>query len=237
MGQKETHIPKSRGLYAKLLFRGCAVVFVTIATNVLWGGQARTDFAVFIEKVTKQYGATAQARGVAWRDHLSDLDGADVRDQLASVNQFFNQRVRWRTDSDIYGVEDFWATPAETLGRGTGDCEDFTIAKYVSLRHLGVPAEQLRLTYVQLKVTATQSQAHMVLAWYPQPNTTPLILDNANPRILPASQRKDLKPIFSFNSEELWLGNSRSSTSASPSSRISQWRQMVARAKQEGILL
>ena len=237
MGQNETHIPKYRGPSTKQLLRGCVIVFVTIATNVLWGGQVRTDFAIFIETVTQQYGAKAQARGIAWREHLSDLDGADTQDQLASVNQFFNQRVRWQTDSEIYGVEDFWATPAETLGRGMGDCEDFTIAKFVSLRHLGVPAEQLRLTYVQLKVTATQSQAHMVLAWYPKPNTTPLILDNANPRILPASQRKDLKPIFSFNSEELWLGNSRSATNASPSARISQWRQMVARAEQEGILL
>jgi len=237
MGQIETLIPKSMGISAKLLAKACIAIFVTIGANILWGGQVGTDFGVFIETLNKEYGTKAQVHGIAWRDHLSDLEGVDIRDQLASVNKFFNQRVRWRSDSEVYGVEDFWATPAEMLGRGTGDCEDFTIAKYVSLRHLGVPAEQLRLTYVQLKVTATQSQAHMVLAWYPQPNTTPLILDNANPRILPASQRKDLKPIFSFNSAELWLGNSRSATSASPSSRISQWRQMVARAEQEGILL
>lgn len=237
MGQNETRTPKYWASTARLFTRGCVLVIVAIATNTLWGGQLRTNFAVFIETLNVQYGAAAQVRGIAWRDHLSDLDGADVQEQLASVNRFFNQRVRWRTDSEIYGVEDFWATPAETLGHGIGDCEDFTIAKYVSLRHLGVPPEQLRLTYVQLRVTATQSQAHMVLAWYPKPNTTPLILDNANPHILPASQRKDLKPIFSFNSDELWLGNSRSATNASPSSRISQWRQMVARAEQEGILL
>jgi len=237
MGQSETRIAKSGGSSTILVARRCALIFVTIASNILWGGQVRTDFAVFIETLNQRYGTKAQVHGIAWRDHLSDLDGADIQHQLASVNKFFNQRVRWRSDSEIYGVEDFWATPAEMLGRGTGDCEDFTIAKYVSLRHLGVPAEQLRLTYVQLKVTATQTQAHMVLAWYPKPNTTPLILDNANPRILPASERRDLRPIFSFNSDELWLGSSRSAAAASPSSRISQWRQMVARAKQEGILL
>ena len=171
------------------------------------------------------------------QENVTKLGGLTVQEQLTAVNKFFNRRVRWKTDLEIYGAEDFWATPAETLGRGTGDCEDFTIAKYATLRHLGVPAEQLRLTYVQLKVTNTRSQAHMVLAWYPSPNTTPLILDNANPRILPASQRRDLQPIFSFNSEELWLGNSRASTSASPSSRISQWRQMIARSEREGIVL
>lgn len=237
MGQSETRIPTYRGSIATLRLRWCVVVVVAIATNTLWGSQFHSNFTVFIETLNVQYGSKAQARGIAWRDHLFDLDKADIQEQLSAVNTFFNQRIRWQTDSEIYGVEDFWATPAETLGRGTGDCEDFTIAKYVSLRQLGIPAEQLRLTYVQLKVTATRSQAHMVLAWYPKPNTVPLILDNANPRILPASQRTDLQPIFSFNSDELWLGNARSATTASPSARISQWRQMVARAEQEGILL
>jgi predicted transglutaminase-like cysteine proteinase len=160
-----------------------------------------------------------------------------VQEQLSVINQFFNQRVQWEDDIKIYGIKDFWATPSETLGRGSGDCEDFTIAKYASLRYLGVPAEQLRLTYVQLKVASERTEAHMVLAWYPEPNSTPLILDNYNPRILPASERKDLEPVFSFNGSELWLGNSRASTTATPSARISQWRQMIARAQQEGILL
>jgi len=213
------------------------LVLVTIAANALLNDESRLDFATILATLSTQYGAQAQARGIAWQENVTTLGGLTVQEQLAAVNQFFNQRVRWKTDLEIYGAEDFWATPAETLGRGTGDCEDFTIAKYATLRHLGVPAEQLRLTYVQLKVTNTRSQAHMVLAWYPSPNTTPLILDNANPRILPASQRRDLQPIFSFNSEELWLGNSRASTSASPSSRISQWRQMIARSEREGIVL
>jgi len=237
MGQPATYLTKFRVSNGKLLSKICLGAFVAIVGSALWGDQTRTDFTLFIETSTKHYGEEAQSRAIAWRDHLATLETAKMQEQLTSVNQFFNQRVRWRSDYEIYGVEDFWATPAEMLGRGTGDCEDFTIAKYVSLRHLGVPAEQLRLTYVQLKVTATRTQAHMVLAWYPKPNTTPLILDNANPRILPASDRKDLKPIFSFNSEELWLGNSRSATNASPSSRISQWRQMVARAEREGVLL
>jgi predicted transglutaminase-like cysteine proteinase len=213
------------------------LVLVTIAANALLSDESRLDFATILATLSTQYGAQAQARGIAWQENVTKLGGLTVQEQLTAVNKFFNRRVRWKTDLEIYGAEDFWATPAETLGRGTGDCEDFTIAKYATLRHLGVPAEQLRLTYVQLKVTNTRSQAHMVLAWYPSPNTTPLILDNANPRILPASQRRDLQPIFSFNSEELWLGNSRASTSASPSSRISQWRQMIARSEREGIVL
>jgi predicted transglutaminase-like cysteine proteinase len=128
--------------------------------------ESRLDFATILATLSTQYGAQAEARGIAWQENVTTLGGLTVQEQLAAVNQFFNRRVRWKTDLEIYGTEDFWATPAETLGRGTGDCEDFTIAKYATLRHLGVPAEQLRLTYVQLKVTNTRSQAHMVLAWY-----------------------------------------------------------------------
>ena len=237
MGQNETHIPKYRGPVAKLLLRACVAFCVTIVTNLLWGGQVRTDFDVFIEILNERYGAKAQVRGIAWRDHLSGLDSANVQDQLASVNKFFNQRVRWRTDSEIYGVEDFWATPAETLGRGTGDCEDFTIAKYVSLRQLGVPSDQLRLTYVKLQMIGGRSQAHMVLAWYETPGSIPLILDNANAQILPASQRRDLRPVFSFTSDALWIAGNRQNENINPSSRLSQWRQMLNRAQAEGITL
>jgi predicted transglutaminase-like cysteine proteinase len=236
MGQTETRVPKWFKTTVRFS-RGGVLVLVTIAANALLSDESRLDFATILATLSTQYGVQAQARGIAWQENVTKLGGLTVQEQLTAVNKFFNRRVRWKTDLEIYGAEDFWATPAETLGRGTGDCEDFTIAKYATLRHLGVPAEQLRLTYVQLKVTNTRSQAHMVLAWYPSPNTTPLILDNANPRILPASQRRDLQPIFSFNSEELWLGNSRASTSASPSSRISQWRQMIARSEREGIVL
>ena len=237
MGHLGTHISKSWASQPRALVRWTLVCFVVFATNMLWGNQNDIDFGKFIEVIGTQYGPHAKARGVAWRDELSKLRSADVQEQLTEVNKFFNRRVNWHDDANVYGREDFWATPGEMLGRGEGDCEDYTIAKYVSLRNLGIPAEQLRLTYVRLKVTTTLSQSHMVLAWYPEPNSTPLILDNVNPRILPASQRRDLKPIFSFNSGELWLGNSRSATSASPSARISQWRQMIARAEKEGIVL
>lgn len=237
MGQTGTRVPKQR---LKTLIRvarvGCAI-FVTIAANALWGDESRLDFTKIVANLSTQYGPEAQARGIAWQDKLTALDARTVQEQLSVINQFFNQRVQWEDDIKIYGIKDFWATPSETLGRGSGDCEDFTIAKYASLRYLGVPAEQLRLTYVQLKVASERTEAHMVLAWYPEPNSTPLILDNYNPRILPASERKDLEPVFSFNGSELWLGNSRASTTATPSARISQWRQMIARAQQEGILL
>ena len=97
------------------------------------------------------------------------------------------------------GAADYWATPAETVGSHGADCEDFAIAKYYLLKELGVPLERLRITYVRaLKL----SEAHMVLAYYPRPDAEPLVLDNVDRRVRPASERTDLVPVYSFNDDE-----------------------------------
>jgi predicted transglutaminase-like cysteine proteinase len=195
------------------------------------------NFTTLMSVLSARYGTSATQRGTAWQSTLKTLDTKSVTEQLTGINRFFNQTIRWQSDEEIYGETDFWATPAETLGLGRGDCEDFTIAKYMSLRQLGVPADQLRLTYVKLQMTGGRSQAHMVLAWYATPGSIPLILDNANAQILPASQRRDLRPVFSFTSDALWIAGSRQNDNINPSSRLSQWRQMLNRAQAEGITL
>ena len=219
--------------------RNMALLFclVIIAANSLQATQPSTNFAKFMSVLSARYGASATQRGTEWQSALKKLELLSVSEQLNGVNRFFNQAIRWQSDQEIYGETDFWATPSETIGLGRGDCEDFTIAKYFSLRQLGVPADQLRLTYVKLQMTGGRSQAHMVLAWYEKPGATPLILDNANARILPASQRRDLRPVFSFTSDALWIAGSQQNRNINPSSRLSQWRQMLNRAQAEGITL
>ncbi|MBI4206399.1 MAG: transglutaminase-like cysteine peptidase [Betaproteobacteria bacterium] len=102
-----------------------------------------------------------------------------------------------------WGKEDYWATPIEFLSTNAGDCEDFSIAKYFTLRALGVPDDRLRLTYV--KELVQYNQAHMVVAYFPSPDAEPLVLDNINKTIQPASARSDLLPVYSFNGSNLWL--------------------------------
>ncbi|MDP3292029.1 MAG: transglutaminase, partial [Sulfuricurvum sp.] len=46
--------------------------------------------------------------------------------------------------------------------------------------------------------------AHLVLTYYETPRSVPLVLDNYNYKILPASQRNDLIPIYSFSGDELF---------------------------------
>lgn len=184
----------------------------------------------------QRYGQQAEARLAAWRATLAEARSASVERQLVLVNSFFNRQIRFDDDLTIWGERDYWASPLETLGRGAGDCEDFTIAKYASLRLLGVPNERLRLIYVRARLggPAGVDQAHMVLGYYPAPAAEPLILDNLIDEIRPASRRPDLFPVFSFNSEGLWVGDAASS-SADPTARLSRWRAVLERMRDEGL--
>jgi predicted transglutaminase-like cysteine proteinase len=156
----------------------------------------------------------------------------DDEAQLSAVNAFFNRRIVFRDDAQVWGQVDHWASPLETLDKGEGDCEDYAIAKYFSLIAQGMPVQRLRLVYVRAEIGG-QSVAHMVLAYYPQPQAEPLILDNLVGSVRPASRRPDLTPVFSFNSEGLWNGVGPQSA-GDPQARLSRWREVLAKAKAEG---
>lgn len=120
--------------------------------------------------------------------------------KLEAVNDFYNG-VRYAPDIKVYNKKDYWATPYEFLGKDQGDCEDYVIAKYFALKYLGVDTKKLFFTYVR----STRFKApHMVLTYFETPRSEPLILDNTNHRIFPASKRKDLIPIYNFNGDSLY---------------------------------
>jgi predicted transglutaminase-like cysteine proteinase len=197
---------------------------------------ANLDPSRLRQSMQRLYGQRGLAVLEEWFALLEHLDGADLQTRLSEVNAFFNRRVRWVDDIHNWGQEDFWATPLETMGRGQGDCEDYSIAKYVSLKQLGVPGDQLRMIYVRARIGRSQiTQAHMVLGYYETPAAEPLILDNLVPSILPASQRTDLDPLFSFNSQGLWAGGSTESR-ADPLARLSRWRHVIERMREQGFI-
>lgn len=174
-----------------------------------------------------------------WRQLLGDARAlAAPADKLRRVNEFFNRHTQFADDHEVWGQSDYWATPMETLAKGKGDCEDFTIAKYFTLLNAGVPNEQLRLVYVKARIGGPDStliQAHMVLAYYPAPDAEPLVLDNLITDIRPASRRPDLAPVFSFNSQGLWQGaGGNDPKSAGSIGRLSRWQDLLQRARQEG---
>lgn len=182
----------------------------------------------------QRYGAPAAASIVAWRKLIEEARDLPDQDKLNKVNTFFNRRVLYQTDAQVWQQEDYWATPLEFMGRGAGDCEDFSIAKYITLQMMGIKNEHLRLSYVRYKVGATPPIAHMVLGYYPEPTAEPLILDNMISSVRLASMRTDLAPVFSFNSDGLWVGGATTS-SADPTARLSRWRDVLERMRQDGI--
>lgn len=154
--------------------------------------------------------------------------------RLKDINDFFNRRLAFREDAVTWGLPDYWASPLESLDKRAGDCEDYAIAKYFSLAATGVPTARLRMVYVRARLQG-QSLAHMVLAYHAEPGAEPLILDNLRPEVLPASQRPDLTPVFSFNTEGLWQGVGQVEA-GDPLARLSLWRELVAKARAEGFL-
>jgi len=87
-------------------------------------------------------------RLASWEDILKNEGGTD-REKLEKINSFFNKKIVFVNDTDLYGTKDYWATPVEFLARGAGDCEDYAIAKYFSLKIMGVAEEKLRIAYVK----------------------------------------------------------------------------------------
>lgn len=175
-----------------------------------------------------------------WQTALESFEKLDRRQQLIEINDFFNSQLIFKSDQNIWKESDYWATPLESLDKAAGDCEDFTIAKYISLLALGIPPEQLRLVYVKAKLPSDANnshtmQAHMVLAYYPTINGIPLILDNLNRTVKPANLRSDLQPVFSFNGQGLWLQGQTISAVKNPESRLSRWRSVLERMRRQGI--
>lgn len=181
-----------------------------------------------LAQVAVEYGDEARNRVFEWGS-LMQLSGSDpVQQKLRRVNDFFNH-LEFVSDQDQWGVSDYWATPIEFLGVARGDCEDFSIAKYFTLRELGIPEEKLRLTYVK---AVKLKQAHMVLAYYESADAEPLVLDNLVKEIKPASLRKDLLPVYSFNGGGLWLARQRGSGhKVSSPRRLSNWTDLSRRMK------
>jgi len=150
-------------------------------------------------KIGKKYKMFAKKRFFFQEQILESVANKSDLEKLNAVNEFYNG-VRYSSDMKVYKKKDYWATPYEFLGKDQGDCEDYVIAKYFALRHLGMSPKKLFFTYVR----STKFKApHMVLTYFKTPRSEPLILDNNNHRIFKASKRKDLKPIYNFNGEIL----------------------------------
>jgi len=183
--------------------------------------------AILLAKIQQKYGGESVTRIQQWQALMKSAKNIPEQEKLRKVNDFFNRRIEFVDDIYLWGVKDYWATPIEFLARGAGDCEDYSIAKYFTLKELGVSEKKIRITYVKaLKLR----QAHMVLTYFATPRAVPLVLDNLIPSIKSATKRKDLLPVYSFNGSGLWLAKSRGSgKKVGSSSRLNMWEDLKAR--------
>jgi predicted transglutaminase-like cysteine proteinase len=197
-----------------------------------------TNFNKLADLAGQRYGIAAQNTILSLQITVNQLKTATELEKITRINDFFNTEIKYfDEDINIWGESDYWATPLESLGKQRGDCEDFSIAKYVFLRELDIPNDRLKLTYVRAQIGGPHSRvfaAHMVLIYYATPTAEPLILDNLIPTIRPASRRADLIPVFSFNSEGLWVGAANTPMGESLNN-LSRWRNVLTRIYADGI--
>ncbi|MGH1472636.1 MAG: transglutaminase-like cysteine peptidase [Cellvibrionaceae bacterium] len=213
----------------------CLVAFALIFFIGLTSSAAN-KFETLQQTALNRYGQQTLSRLQLWISLIENNRASSDTEKLHAANDYFNHQITFSDDLSVWQKEDYWATPLETINKLHGDCEDFSLAKYVTLLLLGIPEERIRLIYVQAQLISSPNQlpvAHMVIAYYPTPNAEPLVLDNLIPQIQLASKRPDLIPVFSFNASSLWVSGQQSRYSDSQS-RLSKWQDVLNRIKTEG---
>lgn len=211
------------GLLILCIVCGLVIVRSTMADDIL-----RIDAEV-LKKAEEQCGKDAPQRLIAWENLMRQEQGKSDLEKLNKVNEFFN-RIPYAADIDVWGVPNYWATPIEFLCKGAGACENYAIAKYFTLKALGVSDEKLKITYVK---ALELNQFHMVLAYYSKPGDEPLILDNLIDSIKPSSQRNDLLPIFSFNVGGIWMAQQRGREKKATNTRLKKWDNVLKKMSEK----
>ncbi|MFT4631710.1 MAG: putative transglutaminase-like cysteine proteinase [Candidatus Pseudothioglobus sp.] len=207
---------------------GYILVCLWLAGTAVAGGLGITT--EMLAMVASEYGRSARGRVIEWQSLIDNNMAASELDKLRAVNRFFN-RNRFLTDLEHWHKEDYWATPIEFISTKGGDCEDFAIAKYITLRALEIPDEKLRITYVK---SLRLNQAHMVLTYYSSPRDVPLVLDNLIMEIKPADRRTDLEPVYSFNGDGLWTAKMRGEGQrVGGPEDLDMWRDFIGRMQRE----
>ena len=121
--------------------------------------------------------------------------------QILKVNLWFNG-YPYKQDNWIYNKADYWATPSEFLENG-GDCEDFAIIKYLTLRQLGFTAKQMRIAMVYNVFSGTDHSLLLV-----EHDGEQYVLDNRENLTTPAHYTDRYKPHYVFNEKILWTYDS-----------------------------
>lgn len=214
--------PWRRGRFRALVLMGLSCLCMTASARA----EAMSVSPSTLHQLEAVYGIKAILRLQEWTSLLDTLMQTSPDEKIARVNLFFNA-LNFVSDEEHWNQVDYWATPLEFIASNGGDCEDFAIAKFFTLKALGVDSDRMRLAYVK---ALDLNQAHMVLVYYPAPEKEPLVLDNLVNDILPASQRKDLLPVYSFNADGLWQARQQGQeTRLGTGNDVLMWKELIKR--------
>jgi len=133
-----------------------------------------------------------------WNKLKKDSASLDQLGKVKAVNKFFNQWP-YRLDAGNYGKSDYWATPLEFLKK-SGDCEDYSIAKFYALQELGFSGDTMRVVALKDRI---RNIGHAVLAVYL--NGEVYILDNQTNMVLSHTKYKHYVPQYSVNEKYRWM--------------------------------
>jgi predicted transglutaminase-like cysteine proteinase len=136
----------------------------------------------------------------SWNELVAQVKAAgDPMAKITTANSLMNQR-RYIEDMPNWNKTEFWATSYEFLKKN-GDCEDFSIAKYMLLKAAGIPVEDMRIFSVRLR--SLGGTGHAILVVY-QGNKA-WVLDNRNKKVMDASLVKvEFQPVMSLNEQQWW---------------------------------
>jgi len=206
-------------------------LFVLLLNSNLYAKDIYSIDAKTLNLTQKEHGKEAKERIVNLVKLLNQLHKKTDLQKLEAINDFFNT-ITYNNDIKIWNVKDYWATREEFLSLAVGDCEDYVIAKYFSLRQLNISDDKIFLSYVK---AIKYKQSHMVLTYFKTKNSVPLILDNIIKEILPANKRKDLRPLFNFNGEKIYMAKQRGLGRVVPKGKVNlkKWTNLILKIKRE----
>jgi predicted transglutaminase-like cysteine proteinase len=139
-------------------------------------------------------------RSGPWRGLVGEARGLDQAAKIESVNSWVNARTRFVDDIVRFRTADRWATAAETLRAGEGDCEDYAIAKMKLLEAAGVARSDMFLVIAKDLVRRADHALLVVRS-----GDRLVVLDNNTDRIVDAAAISDYRPVMSYSAGKAWL--------------------------------
>lgn len=135
----------------------------------------------------------SQSQSSAYTQFVDSLQNLSPKLRMQVANEYFN-KFPYIEDQDNWGVEDYWETPYELIAKG-GDCEDYTIAKYMALKATGTPAKDMEIAVVY----DMQRNGFLHAVLLVREGGKRYVLDNQNKAILPIEKVTRYKMIYTIN--------------------------------------